>query len=554
MRTGIGLVSAVVVLASLGNARADTRPVPRLSCLTITCGSGKHCETIKGKAQCVANKMCNKACMTGFGCDPNTGRCVKSSPSPLSAAWKVWRTAMLRTPLPARGCFTASHPNKSWQKVPCTTPRIPRVPASKRPEMVGGGIAFAAQSSGSISATTGSFDSVTGVTSETGLNGANGFSLQLNTNPFPTKIGGCDTIPGCKGWQQFVYTNSGSAFGEGTFYYILLGYGPKCPPGWTGGGDCTTGGTYAFTLNPGLAITDLGKVSLTATASATGGDTIVLTTPDGILHGANNDSVLQLAGAWHASEFNIFGEGGFDQAIFNGPGPNSPGSTLVVRIAIDDGTTNAPTCQGGGWTGESNNLTLVPGSCCTIGGPSPAIVFTESNATNPVAATCPLPVASTCTTKAITDPSVGVVQTATGEGCSLTRLATSTDGNYGSPACEHQFIFELTNARGRGNGVTVAPAASVYPQDQATCTKTTVTLSLFGHNASGWALIGTTTAQGKWLGTAGLQHGCDFSAAQLLYPAGYNALRAVGSASQPSRWKNKPKFIPVTLRVAGKPC
>jgi hypothetical protein len=65
---------------------------------------------------------------------------------------------------------------------------------------------------------------------------------------------------------------------------------------------------------------------------------------------------------------------------------------------VTDGTTNAPSCSGG-FTGETNSLTLA-GPCCPMGG-APAIVFTEStdagatsicacpgSAWNPIDATC----------------------------------------------------------------------------------------------------------------------------------------------------------------------
>ena len=79
-----------------------------------------------------------------------------------------------------------------------------------RPDTVGNGNDFSAQVSGSnplppISSAIGSFDSVTGVESETDLGKANIFSLQLNTNTFNTSScsGGA-----CVGWQQFVFSNS----------------------------------------------------------------------------------------------------------------------------------------------------------------------------------------------------------------------------------------------------------------------------------------------------------------------------------------------------------
>ena len=67
---------------------------------------------------------------------------------------------------------------------------------------------------GWISSTIGSFDNVTGVTSESGQIGATGpmvdnaYTLQLNTNFFPRGQG----FPAaCQGWEQFVFANDGTS-------------------------------------------------------------------------------------------------------------------------------------------------------------------------------------------------------------------------------------------------------------------------------------------------------------------------------------------------------
>jgi hypothetical protein len=69
----------------------------------------------------------------------------------------------------------------------------------------------------------------------------------------------------------------------------------------------------------------------------------------------------------------LFGDANGSKADLN------PGSTIVVRTTITDGTTNAPTClSNAGTTAERNSLDLLP-PCCTVSGAEPAIVFTESN-------------------------------------------------------------------------------------------------------------------------------------------------------------------------------
>ena len=96
------------------------------------------------------------------------------------------------------------------------------------------------------------------------------------------------------------------------------------------------------------------------------------TTPGGTLNAANQDSILNLAAAWQAVEFILVGDCCNSQANFNA------GSTVVVRTTVHNGTTNAPTCLLTGYTGETNNLTLV-GATALATGPSPAIQTNQSN-------------------------------------------------------------------------------------------------------------------------------------------------------------------------------
>ena len=59
---------------------------------------------------------------------------------------------------------------------------------------------------------------------------ANTFSLQLNTNFFsnsPTCNGAANPST-CQAWEQFVYSNAGSAF----IQYWLIGYNAACLAGW----------------------------------------------------------------------------------------------------------------------------------------------------------------------------------------------------------------------------------------------------------------------------------------------------------------------------------
>jgi hypothetical protein len=299
-----------------------------------------------------------------------------TKPSPEEAAKrKAWREAMSRLPKPKPGCFTAEYPNIAWQEVPCTTaPLRPYPPAegpSPKPQSVGHGIAFTADVPGLISAATGSFDSINGLVSETGIgNTPNTYSLQLNSSFFKsTKACAGASIPAnCQGFQQFVYSNTGFL----VMQYWLIHYGPAaCPPGWT----TSPPSCYmnsASVVVPVQPLANLAQLTLTGTALTDGVDTITLQTGGNIYTASGSDDVLVLAQGWRLAEFNIFGDCCGSDATFNA------GTTMAVRTSVTDGTMNAPSCGGQGFTSETNNLSLVP-PCCPYGGAQPAIVFWQSS-------------------------------------------------------------------------------------------------------------------------------------------------------------------------------
>jgi hypothetical protein len=241
---------------------------------------------------------------------------------------------------------------------------------------VGSGSGHAAQGSGPNSSAAGSFDGLAGVTSESANVGglapavANAFTLQLNTNQFTTAIcNGAANPANCLGWQQFVFSNTQCNSGPCIFIeYWLLNYGTRCPTGWTQ----TSQGCYVnkgATTVPAQRITDLSQITLTGKIAG-GTDTLVLSTATGDLSATAQDSILNLGQNWTSAEFGIFGDCCFSQASFN------DGSTIIVRLSIDDGTSNAPSCASGssfnGWTGETNNLNLVDPCCPHGGSPHPS--------------------------------------------------------------------------------------------------------------------------------------------------------------------------------------
>jgi hypothetical protein len=132
-------------------------------------------------------------------------------------------------------------------------------------------------------------------------------------------------------------------------------------------------------VSPVPTITDLQTLKLQGFPFSGGVDVAILQTANGDVHGIGEDDLLDLAGNWSGAEFNIFGDTSGFEAFLNS------GSALTVRLQVNNGTTNAPTCYSntfginswGPASLESNNLNLT-GGCSTVGGALPAIVFSET--------------------------------------------------------------------------------------------------------------------------------------------------------------------------------
>ena len=278
-----------------------------------------------------------------------------------------WRDTMVRTVAPDDGCFYAGYPSTVWLKVGCTTaPDRPYMPRSGAiANTVGDGVDYVAQVTGLITNSIGTFPTVKGVRTERDEGQANVYSLQLNSN-FMSGTAACDGISGCLSWLQFVYSSGEqSAFMQ----YWLINFGNHCPRGWNAfRPDCFK--NSAAIAVPTIPIAQLSSLQMSGTAVKNGKDTLIFTTETEAFATTGRDSVVDLATAWNESEFNIIGDGGGSKATFN------KGSSITVKIAVDDGAINPAACvANAGTTGETNNLTL--GSCSPVAGP--AIQFTESN-------------------------------------------------------------------------------------------------------------------------------------------------------------------------------
>lgn len=281
-----------------------------------------------------------------------------------------WREEMAAVPTPGEGCFMAAYPSKLWTGVGCAeAPRVPFRPTSTgSAQTVGNGADYAIAGTGLISKTIGSFPVVKGVTSETGAGGAsNTYSLQLNSNFMTTAA--CNGIAGCASWQQFIYSSSYQVV---FMQYWLIGYGATCPStAWNSySGDCYRNSAAIYA--PQLPITDLATMKVSGHAVKGGTDTVVFTGGGVAYSVSGKDTVVDLATAWAASEFNIVGDGGGSEASFN------TGSSITVKVAITDGSTAAPACiADAGTTGETNNLNLK--TCTAYGGTAPYAKFVERN-------------------------------------------------------------------------------------------------------------------------------------------------------------------------------
>jgi len=291
-------------------------------------------------------------------------------------AQEAWRESVAQSDVPGEGCAHAAYPSMEWKKVECMeAPNLPFVPRSGRVSQtvdhgaitqdVGNGTDWSAGvSSGLISKTIGSFPNFKSTGEEDGGT-ANSYTLQLNTN-----AQNCPGDPaGCSAFVQFFYGP-----GEGFFQYWLINWPTTCPTGW---GTYPYNTTYCYLTSPTVFVpaepvsSVLETVKLSVSAKAGGQDRLIVTVGTEAYTTSMKEGALQLATAWTESEFNIFGNCCGNEAIFN------KGTNIRVKVAVTNGTTDAPICESYGLTLEYNNLTL--GSCTATGGAKPYIMFTEKN-------------------------------------------------------------------------------------------------------------------------------------------------------------------------------
>jgi hypothetical protein len=314
-----------------------------------------------------------------------------------AAERETWRRALIATPRPTNGCYTATYPERQWREVPCKTPPtklfLPRTRGTTQLDTVGGtGPDFTATVSGAITQAEGSFDSVTNVTATPA------YSLQLNTDFFQTlTCNGSPNTSGCRGWEQFVYHSS---TGAGVMQYWLINYGPTgtaCPTphstqcdgahvftdGWcpiTLGTSanpiyCVVNAAAAVPASPEPA-TSLGQLRVNGAAAGVNGattDAMTVTVGGTVTAKNGNNYFSDLGSKWGKAEFNVFGDCCSEQVVFNS------GASAVPRVEVDNGSSAGPGCLLKTWTAESSNLTLQNTPPSGSPGALPALDFAENN-------------------------------------------------------------------------------------------------------------------------------------------------------------------------------
>lgn len=396
-----------------------------------------------------------------------SGGQVVATPVP-SKELNQWHEAIRHTSTPSRGCFHADYPSTAWtqdacvevplQEHPHPLPRM-KAAANGAAQTVGDGNDYVVQAPALITQTVASFSSVTGVTSESGVNvpfngslsngitGPNEYSLQINSQ-YSSTTAACNGHVGCTVWQQFLYSTDYTSKGSAKVYiqYWLIGYGNGCPGGWAQSGSSCYKNSSAMTA-PDVPATQLANLKLTGTAASGGNDSVVFTNGTTAYTVTASDSVLYIGSVWRQSEFNVVGDAGGSQAQFNA------GSSMAVNVAVTDGSLAAPTClANAGSTGETNNLNLA-NTCCPYAGTAatansvatnPSIAFVQSNASPAPTVTCSTRPALTITTVA-----GGNGRGYSGDGGSALAAQLQYDNQVAVDAAGNIYIADKSNQRVR---------------------------------------------------------------------------------------------------------
>lgn len=260
-----------------------------------------------------------------------------------------------------KGCYELIYPATKYKAVPCAT--LPARPFSKEPssEIVGNGNDWSIRLyEGKFSTADGYFGNVSGLEKESDDGQSDDYTLQLNTQFFdsPPICNGSD----CQGWQQFIYSTDypyeeGCTDGCLFMQYWLLNYSGQCPDNWdSSGGSCYRNSSKAISI-PSQSISALPDLLLRGSTTASGSngatDALTLFTSKSAYAVNEGASYLDLYDYWDTAEFNVFGNGGGSEAVFNA------GTSIPVGLTgFPTNSEDTATYVKEGYTGETNNLTL----------------------------------------------------------------------------------------------------------------------------------------------------------------------------------------------------
>jgi hypothetical protein len=392
----------------------------------------------------------------------------------------AWQKDLRHVRMPGRGCFHTSYPSLTWHAAKCgTASKVPfpharpgKTATHAGPAQVGGtGGDYVATTPGLITEATGTFSDVSSGISETGQIAAagtaypDGFSLQLNANPFSTPLcsGGGS---GCVGWQQFLYEygNSGSNPASTPLVemqYWLLDYtsttSSKCPStSWTyfAGSNDTDPGCYMNSKPydvPAVTAGDLASTSLSGAAAWSEDDDVELQVGSAIYGVDASDSVLDLAAGWDQTEWGVFGDGTSSAGVPSEADFTSSNTSLIAQTAIED-SSGPPTvsCGTGSFTAEYNNLNFT--TTPAVSGDSGAMLMASEQTNGTADTSLPL-----CT---FTDGNVTAARNLAEDSLTGTWQAQSDLDSTGSPQplptttadCGNWSGGDGTQVVGLGNG------------------------------------------------------------------------------------------------------
>lgn len=422
-----------------------------------------------------------------IGADNSSGGAsLASAPAAKDPRMEAWRKVVANTPAPKEGCFTVTYPSTTWTEEPCAPAVSNPIPAPPRRQAlgaaagvpaVGGGTDWFAQTTTPTLSATGSFPAVSGVSTVSSVNGANAYSLQVNTNAFNSSecSGG---LSGCKAAMQAVfYGQSGNA----DIWYVLLGYYSgstiHCPSLlWQGvGGSCYLEES-GYQVNIGAQpVSNLQALSLSAAAGSTN-NTMTISAGGSTVKSIGVPNIIGLGSAWTNTEFNIFGDGSGDSANFAG--------TPTIQVQTEVQSASAPGCSSTApnSTVETNNLSLIP-NCCLAS--ANAITFVESGAYPPTCTVCGTEGQKCCSTTA-SGSCVSPFDACYNGKCTAC-------GGDGEPCCAGSTCSDSAATCAPATGICVTPLYPNCPVSYWTCTGTygTETDAYFQCNTPpiNWTLI-----------------------------------------------------------------